>query len=237
MAFNQLGLGHTAMKKFSSMFGWEGLHLKTFQRKESRVISTIIDNTEEVLTASVSKVREAYLHLDPTASTDPLCITVSFDGSWHKRGHTSMYGVAAVIDVLTGLVVDYVVLSKYCHACSMKKTALGAESEAFNIWHQGHAGQCAINYDGSSNAMEVEAARRLWSRSEARHQLRYTGFLSDGDSKAHKAVTELELYPEPIVKKNASTMHIRGWEQHLSTLVSRRNYVVGVMEGLLKRKL
>ena len=102
------------------------------------------------MTASVAKVREAYLHLDPTASTDPLCITVSFDGSWHKRGHTSMYGVAAVIDVLTGLVVDYVVLSKYCHACSMKKTALGSESEAFNTWHQGHEGQCAINYDGSS---------------------------------------------------------------------------------------
>ena len=165
LLFNQLGLGHTAMKKFSIMFGWEGLHLKTFQRKESRVISTIIDNTEE----------------DPTAYTDPLCITVSFDGSWHKRGHTSMYDVAAVIDVLTGLLVNDVVLSKYCHACSMKKTALGAESEAFNTWHQGYAGQCAINYDGSSNAMEVEAARRLWSRSEARHQLRYTGFLSDGD--------------------------------------------------------
>ena len=81
LLFNQLGLGHTAMKKFSIMFGWEGHHLKTFQRKESRVTSTIIDNTEEVLTASVSKVREAYLHLDPTASKDPLCITVSFDGS------------------------------------------------------------------------------------------------------------------------------------------------------------
>ena len=49
--------------------------------------------------------------------------------------------------------------------------------------------------------MEVEAARRLWSRSEARHQLRYTGFLSDGDSMAHKAVTELDLYPEPIVNE------------------------------------
>ena len=34
---------------------------------------------------------------------------------------------------------------------------------------------------GSSNAMEVEAARRLWSHSQARHQLWYTGFLSDGD--------------------------------------------------------
>ena len=65
----------------------------------------------------------------------------------------------------------------------------------------GMQGQCAITYDGSSTAMEVEAAHRLWSRSEERHQLRYTGFLSDGDSMAHKSVTELELYPEPIVRE------------------------------------
>ena len=32
------------------------------------------------------------------------------------------------------------------------KTALGAESEVFNTWHQGHAGQCVIKYDGSFNA-------------------------------------------------------------------------------------
>ena len=117
--FNQLGLGHTAMKKLSSLFGWEGLHLKTFQDKEKHIISKIIDNTNDVLSASVTKVKEAYSALDPLVSTDPLCITVSFDGSWHKRGHTSMYGFASVIDVLTGLVVDYVVLSKYCHACSI----------------------------------------------------------------------------------------------------------------------
>ena len=63
-----------------------------------------------------------------------------------------MYGVASVIDVLTGLVLYYVVLFKYCHSYITKKTALGAEHEVFNTWHQGHAGQCAINYDGSSNA-------------------------------------------------------------------------------------
>ena len=54
---NQLGLGHTAMKMFGSLFGWEGLHLKTFQDKESRLISSIIDNTEEVRIASVTKVK------------------------------------------------------------------------------------------------------------------------------------------------------------------------------------
>ena len=199
--FNELGLGHRAMKKFSSLFGWEGLHLKTFQGKESRVIRSIIDNTEEVLSASVSNVKEAYATLDSDVSTDPLCITVSFDGSWHKRGHTSMYGFASVIDVLTGLVVDYVVLSKYCHACSTKKSKLGEDSEEYKEWYQGHEDQCAINYIGSSNAMEVEAARRLWQRSEDRHGLRYTGFLSDGDSKAHRAVCDMDIYPEPILKE------------------------------------
>ena len=95
---NQLGLGHTAMKMFGSL--WEGLHLKTFQDKESRIISSIIDNTEEVLIASVTKVKESYRQMDPTL-LDCMPITLSFDGSWHKRGHTSMYGVAAVIEVLT----------------------------------------------------------------------------------------------------------------------------------------
>ena len=76
--------------------------------------------------------------MDPT-SLDPITITVSLDGSWHKLGHMSMYSMAAVIEVLTGL-VDYVVLSKYCHACSLKKTDF---------------------YEESFNAMEVEAAVRL----------------------------------------------------------------------------
>ena len=31
--------------------------------------------------------------------------------------------------------------------------------------------------------------------------LRYTGFLSDGDSKAFKAVSDLNIYDEPIVKE------------------------------------
>ena len=103
--FNQLGLGHTAMKKLSSLFGWESLHLKIFQDKEKHIISKIIDNTNDVLSASMTKVKEAYSALAPFVSTDPLCITVSFDGSWHKRGHASMYGFASMIDVLTGLVV------------------------------------------------------------------------------------------------------------------------------------
>ena len=45
-------------------------------------------------------------------------IPVSFDGTWEKRGHTSLFGVLFVLSVDTGEVLDYYVLSKYCKACS-----------------------------------------------------------------------------------------------------------------------
>ena len=59
---------------------------------------------------------------------------------------------------------------------------------------------CRLCYTESSGDMEVEAACRLWSHSEARG-LRYTGFLSDGDSKAYTAVVKLDVYDVPIVKE------------------------------------
>ena len=48
--------------------------------------------------------------------------------------------------------------------------------------------------------MEMEAECRLWSPSEVLG-LRYTGFLSDGDSKTFKAVSDLNLFNKLIVKE------------------------------------
>ena len=59
-----------------------------------------------MLLEAIFRVKEAYKTMDPEMNTSPLDITVSFDGTWQKRGHTSMCGVAAVRDVYTGLVVD-----------------------------------------------------------------------------------------------------------------------------------
>ena len=36
--------------------------------------------------------------------------------------------------------------------------------------------------------MEPEGARRIWSRSIEKHNLRYTDFYGDGDSKGYDAV-------------------------------------------------
>ena len=51
-------------------------------------------------------------------------IDVSFDGTWMKRGFTSHYGIGAVIDILTGYVIDFELLSTYCHICEMNEEKL-----------------------------------------------------------------------------------------------------------------
>ena len=209
LLFNRLGLGHTAMSEFCAVFGIPPMHLKTFQKKEVRIINKTLEATDTVLKQSAAVVREMHRGLNPDfLADDPVPITVSFDGSWHKRGHTSMYGVAAVIEVMTGLVVDYVTLSSYCHGCSLKRTSFGDDVAAFDEWYAGHQNDCCINYHGSSNAMEVEAAKRLWRRSVRQRGLVYTGLLGDGDSKAYNAVVALQPYgPDVTITKEECLNH------------------------------
>ena len=90
----------------------------------------MVDSADTILCKTVARVVEAYNESEIDADFNGN-ITVSFDGSWHKRGHTSNYGFGAVSDVLTGLVVDYEVLSKYCGACTWNGTVLGKDSAAF----------------------------------------------------------------------------------------------------------
>ncbi|GFW14601.1 uncharacterized protein TNCV_1635221 [Trichonephila clavipes] len=59
-------------------------HLKTYFAEIHREIKNVYENGAEI--------------------TD---LSVSFDGTWLTRGHTSLIGVGCVIDMLTGYVVDF----------------------------------------------------------------------------------------------------------------------------------
>ena len=47
-------------------------------------------------------------------------LEVEVDGSWKKQGFTSDYGITVVVSCLTGDVLDYHVMSKYCNNCISK---------------------------------------------------------------------------------------------------------------------
>ena len=173
------------------------------------------ESGEEQLQRAAVAIRDAYADVDPdirdaiNRGEDPVIdISVSFDGSWQKRGFTSLYGIGVCIDVLTGLVIDYHVRSKHCHTCNMLEARDLPPAELAQRREE-HAPDCDINHATSSKAMEVESAKVMWQRSEEKFKFRYTQMLSDGDSSAFKAVCEARPYgPDVTIEKLECVNHV-----------------------------
>ncbi|GFW58694.1 uncharacterized protein TNCV_378771 [Trichonephila clavipes] len=82
-------------------------------------------------------------------------IAVAVDGTWQKRGYTSLNGVVTVTSIDT---------------------------------------DCKRNYVGSSGAMEIQGASKIFQRSLSLHNARYITYLGDGDCKAFDAVKKKNIY-------------------------------------------
>lgn len=48
-------------------------------------------------------------------------IAAGFDGTWQRRGHSSLNGVITTTAFDTGKVIDIECLSQYCQKCSVNK--------------------------------------------------------------------------------------------------------------------
>lgn len=120
-----------------------------------------------------------------------LKIDGSFDGTWMKRGHTSKVGMGVIIEIYTGFIIDFELLCKYCYHCNLKKYQLRTKKitqDEYKRWKTKHDdGECTINYEGPSGGMEVEAVRRLFSRSTDLN-FEYENLVSDGDANTYKAL-------------------------------------------------
>ena len=164
----------------------------------------------DVLCESAQIVRKVYKDLDPSIDESGVIdLTVSFDGSWMTRGHKSLYGIGCVVEVVTGLVIDFAVLSLYCQSCSCaSKRCGGKDTTGFQQWHEQHT-DCNCNYHGSSGGMEMAAAEILWERSVESHRFRYTTMLSDGDSRTHKHLCDLCVYGSNVeIVKEECVNHV-----------------------------
>lgn len=132
-----------------------------------------------------------------------LNIDVSFDGTWLTSGHKSHTGAAFIMDIPSGLALDFKVPRNFCRLCTINKKK--KDEKSFEEWHRTtHAEKCHLNFSGLSGAMETEGAVRMWGRSEDKG-LRFVTFLGDGDSSSYKAVTDMNEgkgpYKDVIVKK------------------------------------
>ncbi|CAF4838022.1 unnamed protein product, partial [Rotaria sp. Silwood2] len=109
-------------------------------------------------------------------------LTVSGDGAWLTRGHTSVHGVSAL--------------------CSTTKRPKRLDT----TWSSKKCIKCQ-GVEGSSGGMEKEMIHEMFCRSLAKYNRRYVSYVGDGDAKVHKYLVDNPPYPDIDIKKLEDTNH------------------------------
>ena len=150
--------------------------------------------------------KEVREHYDCDVGDDEVAdILVSCDGTWQRRGFSSLYGAVFIIAHETGKVIDYIVLSRHCTGCQGKDEA----SPEYQEWKLNHV--CDANFSGSAGAMEPLGTVELFKRS-LNEKIRYKYLIADGDSKTHTLLLQEQPYGtdgEHQVEKKDCVGHIQ----------------------------
>ena len=208
LAMRILGCGCRALRTLCSILDMPSpMSNRTFEchRKAVHTASKNVCETSMKRAANAVLVRRQ-------GEDQPDEIAVSTDGTWMRRGHSSLYGVQTVISYDTSQVLDVEVLSKACAECSSWKAKVESGSvtrQRFAEWEAGHQESCHINTTVSAPAMETEAVVRLWNRSIEQRGLKYVTYIGDGDSKGHKTVANAKPYGDTPIVKDECIGHVQ----------------------------
>lgn len=122
-------------------------------------------------------------------------IAAAFDGTWQRRGHSSLNGVITATSFDTGKVLDMECVTKYCQKCAQNRT-------------QCQEG-CLKNYSGSSGGMEGVGVVNIFARSIETRGVRYVKYLGDGDSNSYGSICAKKPYGEVAIEKLECIGHIQ----------------------------
>jgi len=198
-AMRILGVDYDGIRKFCGIMDLP----KMFSKKVYYdVICNVLCASKAVADSLFSEAAAEEKELTKNAENvvEPTGLTVSDDGTWRKRGFSSLQGVITLIGHYTGKVLDLVKCS-YCKQCEYWKPKM--DTMEYEVWMESHADECSANHIGSAGKMEVDAAVEMFSRSEELHNIRYSSYIGDGDSKTFKGIFESRHYGEDctVLKK------------------------------------
>lgn len=200
-AMRLLGIAREGINIFCGIMDLgKGLSKKSYEG----IVRHISASSKKMFDFTCKKAIEEEIKLNEENERPLLSITASGDGSWKKRGFSSLYGVTTLIGHHTGKVIDLVVKSSYCQACIYYKNTDKNDPQYLD-----HKENCPINHDGSAGKMEVDAIIEMFQRSEKLFGIKYCNYVGDGDTKTFKAILDKQPYGEDYkVTKSECVGHV-----------------------------
>ncbi|XP_028412728.1 uncharacterized protein LOC114535641 [Dendronephthya gigantea] len=198
-AMRSLGKGHTAAKRFCALMNM----LPPPQPTAYRACNIAIAKAAK--TVAVKTMNDAANELRNDQSRDINQCAVSCDGTWQRRGHSSLNGCVTTLSMENVKCLDVEVLSKVCHGCQRVEREVDVGKKAAKKAE--HVGKCKVNHIGSSASMKTEGVKRIFERSEKDRKLQYTEYFGDGDNKAYSEVEN--VYDGIHVEKKECVGHVQ----------------------------
>ena len=199
LALRALGKGHAGLSTFCGLIDLPQPVLHSNYDNINKILSNACETVAE------NSMMEAVTEEFTKTANDNLI--VSGDGSWRRRGFSSLQGISSVIGLNTGKVIDVSIKSSFCRACSQWEGK--EETSAYEEWFEIHKSVCSCNHEGSTGKMEVDGMIEIFKRSEKKYQVRYTGYIGDGDSKTFQAIAEVKPYNDCAVEKKECVGHVQ----------------------------
>ena len=194
-----------ARKGINIFCGMMDLGCELSERAYDGIIQHIHASLQKIYNDTCHKAVEEEKQYNEKEEQPLTNLKVSGDGSWKKRGFSSLYGVTTLIGYNTGKVIDLLVKSSYCQICTYYKN----DKDNPEYLEHKEDGHCAVNHSGSSGKMEVDAVVEMFLRSEQLHRVRYSNYIGDGDAKTFKAILDIEPYGHEFkIKKNECIGHV-----------------------------
>ncbi|KYN12200.1 hypothetical protein ALC57_15632, partial [Trachymyrmex cornetzi] len=135
-------------------------------------------------------------------------LSVSGDGSWSKRGFSSLLGIISLIGKFSNKIVGTVVKSSFYRACNTWSSR--EDTDEYDAWYETHEPECQANRQGSAGKMEVDGIIEMFQRSVEKYGVKYAYYIGDGDTKTFKNLLETAPYSDDfVVKKKECVLHIK----------------------------
>ncbi|GFX15794.1 uncharacterized protein TNCV_1061161 [Trichonephila clavipes] len=134
----QIGKGFAGAFKLCSTLNLPRLTKTAYKNQDAKLLKGVQEVAEESMIKAATEIMDKKQNL----SSDIVKYGISVDGTWQRRGYTSMNGCVAAISVDTGKVLDTEVKSSYCPSCK-------------RLQHVKADHICQCNFTGSSSKMEI----------------------------------------------------------------------------------
>lgn len=114
-AMRSIGCGRAKAKRFCGLMNMTQPPRPTPYSLHNKAI---LQSAKNVYTKTVNHATNEIHHLKQTSSNEVVDCAVSCDGTWQRRGFSSLNGCVTTISMDTGKILDVEPLSKVCHTCN-----------------------------------------------------------------------------------------------------------------------